>query len=76
MSRRLVSCFHDVVIYIIAVSEHFTHQIKMFGQSEFKIGSETPKIYVLKAKQLLFEDVIMFYYDVIAAVLGQGLASV
>ena len=46
----------------------------MFGQSEFKIGSETPKIYVLKAKQLLFEDVIMFYYDVIAAVLGQSLA--
>jgi len=35
----------------------------------------TQKIYVLKVKQSLFEDVIMFYYDVIA-VFGQGRACV
>jgi len=38
----------------------------MFSQSEFDISSETQNIYVLKAKQSLFDDVIMFYYDVIA----------
>ena len=40
---------------------------------EFNISSETQKIYVLKAIQFLIEDVIMFYYDVIA-VFGQSLA--
>ena len=30
MQRRIVTCFRDVDIYIIVVSEHFTNQIKMF----------------------------------------------
>jgi len=29
MQRRIVTCFCDVDIYIIVVSEHFTHQNKI-----------------------------------------------
>ena len=42
MQLRIVTYFRDVDIYIIAVSEDFTHQIKMFH--EFNISSETHKV--------------------------------
>jgi len=38
MQRRIATCFRDVYIYIIAVSKHFTHQIKTFSGTEFNIS--------------------------------------
>ena len=37
MQRQIVTCFRDVDIYIIAMSEHFI----FFSGSEFNISSET-----------------------------------